>query len=115
MYRKSRRAIVLQHKRERCAAMRAAKERKRLANTPEKWERVFTLLVIGHAAPDGRTLALQVHNCKTWYRCGSVRAVRGALARMMWGKCARQECRGTVTEEKTRSARNECRGTERKP
>jgi hypothetical protein len=66
--------------------MRAAKERKRLANNLGEWRRVFSLLIVGHVAPDGRTLALQAHNCKTWYRCGSERAVRGALAKMMWEK-----------------------------
>lgn len=62
----------------------AAKERKRLASDPGEWRRVFSLLIVGHASPDGRTLALQAHSTRTWYRCGSERAVRGALAKMMW-------------------------------
>lgn len=27
---------------------------------------------------------LQAHSTRTWHRCGSERAVRGALAKMMW-------------------------------
>ena len=50
----------------------------------EDWKRVGTFLLVVHAAPDGRNVASQAHNCATWYRCGSERAVRGALARMLW-------------------------------
>jgi hypothetical protein len=68
--------------------MRAAKERKRLAATAdcEGWKRVGTFLLVVHAGPDGRTMALQAHGCDRWYRCGSERAVRGALARMLRGR-----------------------------
>ena len=52
----------------------------------EGWKRVGTFLVVVHAAPDGRTMALQAHGCETWERCGSERAVRGALARMLYSK-----------------------------
>ena len=64
----------------------AGRERKRLALDPGNWRRVFSLLVVGHASPDGRTLALQAHSTRTWHRCGSERAVRGALAKMMWNQ-----------------------------
>jgi len=42
------------------------------------------LLVIVNASPDGRTVAVHAHGRAEWYRCGSERAVRGALARMLW-------------------------------
>lgn len=66
--------------------MRAAKERKRIATAAEceGWKRVGMFLVVVHAAPDGKSVALQAHGCETWERCGSERAVRGALARMLW-------------------------------
>lgn len=50
----------------------------------EGWKRVGTFLLVVHAAPDGRTMAIQAHGCERWYRCGSERAVRGALARMIY-------------------------------
>ena len=85
-YRKTLRAIRLERKLARCAAMRAAKERKRLAAAAEMpaWRRVGTLLIVVHAAPDGRAVAVQAHGRRDWFRCGSERAVRGALARMLW-------------------------------
>ena len=64
----------------------AARQAKRLAANPVEWRRVFALLVVGHASPDGRTLALQAHGCADWHKCGSERAVRGALAKMMFRK-----------------------------
>lgn len=65
-----------------------AREQNRLARLKdcEGWKRVGTFLVVVHAGPDGRTMALQAHGCERWERCGSERAVRGALARMLWGK-----------------------------
>ena len=77
--RKLRRDRVLR----RCAAMRAAKERKRLALAAEcgAWTRheyqlVFTI------APDGRAVGLQVGD--EWYRCGSERTIRALLAKAIW-------------------------------
>ena len=84
MYRKSHRALVLERKRVRCATMRAAKERRRLAerfDAPD-WRRVRTLLVAVYAHSDGRHAGLWINGAA--FRCGSERAVRGALARMMW-------------------------------
>ena len=94
MYRKSRRTIVLQGKRDRCVAMRAAKERKRLAAGAEceGWKRVGTFLVIVHAGPDGRSVGISARSCGEWYRCGSERAVRGALARMFWRLRGKGQC-----------------------
>lgn len=90
--RKARRERVLC----RCAGMRAAKERKRLdrAKECEGWKRVGTFLVVVHAGPDGRTMAIQAHGCDTWTRCGSERAVRGALARMLWERRERGSLNG---------------------
>ena len=90
MYRKSRRRIVLEGKRERCAAMRAAKARKRMERAGgEGWKlvRSVLMLVMVQAGPDGRSMALRAcTGAEEWYRCGSERAVRGALARMLWAK-----------------------------
>jgi hypothetical protein len=83
----------LQRKRkQRVAASRAgveAKARKRMerAAFAGAWPRVFTFLVVGHAAPDGKTLALAATGgTGEWRWCGSERAVRAALARVMWRK-----------------------------
>ncbi len=84
MYRKSRRAIGLERKRARCPAMRAAKERKRLAETfdgPE-WTRRRTLIVGVWAHGDGRHVGIWIDG-KPW-KCGSERAVRGMLARVLY-------------------------------
>ena len=71
----------------RCATMRAAKERNRLARAEDcgKWPLVRSVLVIVHAAHDGRHMALRAATGRgEWYRCGSERAVRGALASILW-------------------------------
>lgn len=64
----------------------AAKARKRLqsmAGEPD-WTLTGTYLIRVYAAPDGRTMEMHLHGGRRdWYRCGSERAVRGALARMM--------------------------------
>lgn len=77
----------LQAQLRRCAAMRSAKERKRLSRADEcgAWPRVRSVLLVINAAPDGRTMALRYSDGSgEWHRCGSERAVRGALARLMW-------------------------------
>ena len=82
----------LQRKRkQRVAASRAkveAKARTRMerAAFAGAWPRVFTFLAVGHAAPDGRTLALSATSgTGEWRWCGSERTVRAQLARLMWG------------------------------
>jgi hypothetical protein len=88
MYRKSRRTLVLERKRQRCAAMRAAKERKRTESCADKhggWPLVRSVWLAVYAAPDGRHLELHAASERgQWVRCGSVRAVRGALAKLLW-------------------------------
>ena len=88
MYRKSRRVMMMERKRARCAAMREAKARKReqQAQTDPGWRRVASLILTVDAAPDGRNIAIYCAGLREWYRCGSERAVRGALARMIWGE-----------------------------
>ncbi len=98
MFRKSRRYMRLQAKRERCAAMRAAKERLRVTRDAEaaRWEivRVLTILDpasgaahrwILRAGPE-RRVSLEVDGRVT--RCGSERTVRAALAKAMWRAAA---------------------------
>ena len=86
MYRKSRRAMMLERKRARCAAMRAAKERKRLdeAFDGPEWTRVKTLLVAVYAHRDGRHVGLWIDGRGSV--CGCVRTVRAKLARVMYRK-----------------------------
>ena len=82
---KRRRGRVL----EKCEAMRAAKARRRveLAGVCGGWERVATLVLMVSAAPDGRSIAVRAcHGRGEWQRCGSVRAVRGALTRLIWSQ-----------------------------
>ena len=87
MYRKSRRTIALEHKRKRCASMRAAKERKRresMRHAPG-WQHVRTVWLSVYAAPDG--MHVEIHAASErgqWRRCGSERAVRGAVAEILW-------------------------------
>lgn len=70
--------------RQKCATMRAAKERKRLAIAAEcgtwatrrcEFEASFS--------PCGRYVGLRAIN-GPWTRCGSERSVRGALAKVIW-------------------------------
>jgi hypothetical protein len=89
MYRKSRRMLALERKRKRCAAMRAAKERKRLAERfdgPE-WTRWRTLLLAVWAHRDGRHVGLWVDGKP--FVCGSERAARAALAKTLYGDSLR--------------------------
>lgn len=62
-----------------------ARERKRAADvaTLPGWRRVRTLLLAVWAGPDGRSAAIYCDGEQ--FRCGSERAVRGALAKMLWG------------------------------
>lgn len=69
-----------------CANMRAAKERRRLATDCGDWQRVATLIVVVTAAPDGRHVGISAAGAADWYRCGSERSVRGALAQMIYSK-----------------------------
>jgi hypothetical protein len=88
MYRKSRRTIALDAKRARCAAMRAAKERKRLDSCGDSgsWPLVRAVWLAVYAAPDGRYIEIHAASDRGhWQRCGSERAVRGAVSTILWG------------------------------
>ena len=70
-----------------------ARERNRMERNAEecgKWPLVRSVLVCVYAAPDGRHVAFRTADgVGEWHRCGSVRAVQGALGRMLWGmRCA---------------------------
>ena len=82
-YRKRRRERLLRASR----AGVAARERNRLARAEEsgKWPRVRSLLLIVTASPDGRHVGIHAHDTGAWYMCGTERAVRAALAKMLWG------------------------------
>jgi hypothetical protein len=61
----------------------AAKARKRAESQADDpgWTCTGTYIMRAFAAPDGRTMEL--HLCggsREWYRCGSERSVRGAVA-----------------------------------
>ena len=76
--------MALERKRKRCAAMRAAKERKRLAETfdgPE-WTRVRTMIVGVWAHRDGRQVGIWIDG-KPWVT-GSERGMRATLAKLIY-------------------------------
>jgi hypothetical protein len=98
MFRKSRRYMRLQAKRERCVQMRAAKERLRLSRDAEaaRWEivRVMTILDpqtgaahrwILRAGPE-RRVSLEVDGRVA--RIGSERTFTAVLRRAMWRAAA---------------------------
>lgn len=87
MYRKSLRVLRLERKRKRCAEMRVAKERKRLQARKDLpgWTLVRSLWLAVYAAPDGRSVELHCASERgEWVRVGCERAVRGALAKLIW-------------------------------
>ena len=65
----------------------AAKARRRevsMADAPG-WRRVLTMVLTVEAAPDGKHVEIHAHGRDgRWVRCGSERAVRAALARLLW-------------------------------
>ena len=66
-----------------------ARERNRMLRAEEcgVWSRVATLVLVVSAAPDGRSVGIWAcGGAGSWQRCGSERAVRGALAKILWGK-----------------------------
>lgn len=71
----------------------AAKKLKRLRSRegdPE-WRLVRAIWLAVYAAPDGRAVELHVVSERgQWRRCGAERAVRGALAQLIWSLCGRQ-------------------------
>lgn len=74
--------------RRKSAAGVAARERLRMernADLPTRWPLVRSVLLSVYAAPDGRHMALRAADgCGEVHLCGSERATRGALARMIW-------------------------------
>ena len=72
-----------------CSAMRAAKARRHAERAAEcgSWERVATVLLHVTAAPDGRTIGIRYADGRgEWHRCGSERAVMGALRSVIYGR-----------------------------
>jgi len=85
-HRKLRRRNEIQ--RRKSAAGVAAREHLRLernTDLPARWPLVRSVLLSVYAAPDGRHMAIQADDGGgAVYRCGSERAVRGVIARMLW-------------------------------
>ena len=83
-YYKRRREKVLERSRKGVLA----RERKRLerAEVCGAWRRVATVLLVVHAAPDGRHVAMRtvLPQAGAWERSGCERAVRAALAKALW-------------------------------
>ena len=50
------------------------------------WRVVFAEKIVVQAAADGRHIGICVAGLGDWYRCGSERGVRAALARVFWDK-----------------------------
>ena len=85
MFRKSIRSIRKQRKADKCAAMRAAKERKRIADAEKCGQWVTRRVVFDVSySPCGRYAGVRSESGK-WHRCGSERAVRGLLASVLYG------------------------------
>jgi hypothetical protein len=83
--RKARRFREIQRERSRKGVAARERERRDRAVACGGWARVRSVLLVIHAAPDGRSIALRYSDgAGEWMRCGSVRAVRGALARLIW-------------------------------
>lgn len=78
----------------RAGVMARERNRSAMAATDPGWRRVATMMLIVEAAPDGRHVAIHAHGQRDWHRCGSDRAVRVALAKMLWGT----KQKGAVTE-----------------
>jgi hypothetical protein len=51
-----------------------------------EWLRRTPLIIVRRVSPDGRRVALRVHGKTDWAVCGSERAVRGWLAKVLWKK-----------------------------
>lgn len=102
MYRKSRRTIALERKRRRCASMRAAKERKRLAETfsGPAWVRVRTMIVGVWAHQDGRHVGLWIDG-QPWV-VGSERTMRSKLAKLMYRRAVKSCSMANRTESTVR-------------
>lgn len=85
MFRKSIRAKRKEGKAAKCAAMRAAKDRKRIADAEKCGQWVTRRLVFDVSfSPCGRYVGLRSESGR-WQRCGSERAVRGRLASVLYG------------------------------
>ena len=70
--------------RQKCAAMRAAKEHKRIERATECGTWAMRLCQFEASfSPCGRYVGLRAIN-GPWQRCGSERSVRGALANVLW-------------------------------
>lgn len=68
--------------------MRAAKERRRSESCRNEpgWRLVRTVWLEVYAGPDGRHVEIHAASEKgVWARCGSERAVRGAVSKILWG------------------------------
>jgi hypothetical protein len=64
-----------------------AREQKRMESAAHSdgWRHVRTVWLEVYAAPDGRQVEMHVASERgEWRRCGSERAVRGALADIIW-------------------------------
>lgn len=82
-YRKRRRAKLL--RRSRLGVQARERQRTQSLREAPGWRRVATVILTVDAAPDGRHIEIEAHGGSgSWRRCGSERAVRGALTRMLW-------------------------------
>lgn len=73
--------------RKRAMAGVAARERIRMAAAAGEpgWRLVLVVWLAVYAAPDGRRVELHAASERgQWRRCGSERAVRGALGNILW-------------------------------
>jgi hypothetical protein len=104
MYRKSMRAIRKERKAKKCAAMRAAKERKRLSGPPRDYRMAFTVRVMWPDTGAVKQAVVFADGEHVW--------IDGRKARTFRGFCAAMNRRLWATAERTcqrRPGRATCR------
>ena len=87
--RRIRRRNDLQRQKSRLGVLARERARRQRAEECGDWRRVATLVLVVTAASDGRSVGLLASGGSSpWERCGTERAVRAALARMLWARRA---------------------------
>lgn len=93
MYRKSRRAMILERKRKQAAVMRAAKARKRIATPVEPWTFCGVVRAAGPMfGQDVRQMVITSDGdrvCVDGLRVRTLRGFRAAMARKLWASLGR--------------------------
>jgi len=87
MYRKSRRAMMMERKRKRAAMMRAAKDRKRMYGPPREYSMAFTVRVLWPSTGQARQAVVFADGEHVFVDGRKARTFRGfcaAMNRRLW-------------------------------